>query len=67
MNELFNEMQSKWLVSFEPTWLQKATTQRNSKLTISLAWSKPLPLLQDDLGKALALISPNETNPINWN
>ncbi len=67
MNELFNEMQSEGLITIEPTWIQKAIGQRNSNLTISLVWSKPLPLLQDSLGRALALILPNETSSINWN
>lgn len=67
LGDLFNEMQSKGLVSFEPTWIQKAVEQKSRNLTVYLANSKQLPLLQDNLGKAMSLVLPNETNQINWN
>ena len=61
MNELFNEMQSKGLISFEG-WLQRAIEQKNPRLTVALAHSKTLPLIQDELGIVFV-----ETNRINWN
>ena len=67
IDELFGEMQSKGLEAFESTWIQRATEQKNPRLTVYLAHSKQLPLLQDELSKALALILPNETSQINWN
>ena len=51
----------------ESTWLLRAVEQKNTRLTLDLAHSKQLPLLQDDLSKVMALVLPNETNPIIWN
>ena len=67
IDELFSEMQSKGIVSFESTWIQRATEQKNPRLTVFLACSKQLPLIQDELSKVMALILPNETSIINWN
>ncbi len=67
MKDYFSEMQSKRLVSFETNWIQRATEQKSRNLTVGLAYSKQLPLLQDQLGKAMALVLPNETSLINWN
>ncbi len=67
LDGLFDEMRSKGFLSFESTWIQRATEQKNPRLTVFLAYSKQLPLLQDELGKAMSLVLPNETAIMNWN
>lgn len=68
MNELFGDMESKGLISFEhSSWLQRAIEQKHPRLTIALAHSRELPLIQDGLSEILATVLPFETNPINWN
>lgn len=61
MNELFNEMQSKGLVSFGG-WLQRAIEQKNPHLTVALAHSKILPLIQDELDKMLGTVETIKNN-----
>lgn len=67
MEEYIKQALRLGLISFEPTWIQRATEQRSRNLTVGLAHSKRLPLLQDELGEAMFLVYPNETNLMNWN
>lgn len=68
MDELFEDMKAKCLISFRHTdWLQRAIEQKSHNLTLSLQYSKPLPLIQDSLSEILATVLPFETTPMNWN
>lgn len=68
MEDLIQDALSRGLISFEHTdWLQRAIEQKAHRLTIALAHSKKLLLIQDALSEGLATVLPIETNPINWN
>lgn len=66
MDELFRDMQSRGLISCGD-WLQRAIEQKSHNLTLGLAYTKPLPLIQDDLSEVIATILPFETTPLCWN
>jgi hypothetical protein len=51
INNLFTEMVKKGLVSTSSHWIEKATEQRNPRLTLDLAYSTPL--LYDPLDKTM--------------
>ncbi len=67
MDKIFRDMQAKGLVSVgSDDWILKAIAQRNPRLTVDLAHSIRLPLIQDNLGKVMATVLPIETAPITW-
>ena len=51
INNLFTKMVKKGLVSTSNLWIEKATEQKNPRLTLDLAYSTPL--LYDSLDKTL--------------
>lgn len=60
MEELFRDMQLKGLISCGD-WLQRAIEQRSHNLTLGLADSRRLPMIQDSLSEVMCLVLPFET------